>query len=454
MAGIGFVLERLMKRDDLIGVSKGIGYAAVISSGPWLLTVLSLGMVSVGSGFGAGVLEGDIFRSIVIYNFSGSLVLSGPIAMITTRFLADRIYTAEVEPVPATLLCGLGCVGVLSIFAGIVFYFLIAELPLMTATLAVANFISVSFLWYVMVFLTALKDYLAISRAFVLGLIVSTIASIALAQVAATDGMLAGYTLGLTIIVFIVIAKILAEYPYRFADPLAARPYFLRYWELALGGAVFSAAIWIDKWIMWFAPASKTVGGALTTYTAYDGAMFLAYLTVIPALSLFLVSAETSFFRVYQKFYRAISRHATYTEIKERRQDIATTLTTASRNLLVLQGAVSVLAIVLAPRIIALTGSSYEQIGIFRLGVLGAFFHAVVLFQSTLLAYFDLRRINLILQIVFLLLNGTLTFICLQLGPNYYGFGYFAAGVLSSILGYLALLYAVTNLPYLTFVRR
>ena len=33
------------------------------------------------------------FRTILIYNFSFSLVLSGPVALVTTRYVADAIFT-------------------------------------------------------------------------------------------------------------------------------------------------------------------------------------------------------------------------------------------------------------------------------------------------------------------------------------------------------------------------
>ena len=40
MAGIGFELRRLLKRENLLGLIQAYGYAGVISSGPWVLSIV------------------------------------------------------------------------------------------------------------------------------------------------------------------------------------------------------------------------------------------------------------------------------------------------------------------------------------------------------------------------------------------------------------------------------
>lgn len=452
MAGIGFVLEKLMRQDDLTGVIRGIAYAAVIATGPWLITVFSIAAVTLLNHYGTASLEVRTFHSVIIYNFSASLVMTGPIALVTTRFLADRIFLGRVEPVPATLLTGSAACYGLALLVGIPFYGFVCDLPLSTVLAAIVNLVAICGIWYVGVFLTALRDYRTIFIAFVVGLTIGAVSAILLSTPYGTDGMLFGFSLGIVVLVFIAKAKVLAEYPYKFVEPFAVLPYFRMYWPLALGGAVFNAAIWIDKWIMWFAPDRVVVGGALATHPYYDGAMFLAYLTVVPCLAMFLVSVETAFFRVYQRFYRAIAAHATYAEIENNRRRIIGTLALSSRDIAILQAAVTMLALFLAPTVIELTSSSFQQIGILRFGILGAYFQAMLLFISTLLAYFDLRLPNLFLQSLFLVTNGVFTLVCLEAGFQYYGYGFFAAAVVTSAVGFIMLAHALSRLPYLAFV--
>ena len=42
MAGIGFALRKLARRDDLLGILQGYAHSALVSAGPWVFTVLSL----------------------------------------------------------------------------------------------------------------------------------------------------------------------------------------------------------------------------------------------------------------------------------------------------------------------------------------------------------------------------------------------------------------------------
>ena len=40
MAGIGFELRKILKRDNLLSLLQAYSYAAVISSGPWILSIV------------------------------------------------------------------------------------------------------------------------------------------------------------------------------------------------------------------------------------------------------------------------------------------------------------------------------------------------------------------------------------------------------------------------------
>ncbi len=55
MAGIGFALRKLTRRDDLIGVIQGYAHSALAATGPWLFTVASLGAISTLTAGGTGL---------------------------------------------------------------------------------------------------------------------------------------------------------------------------------------------------------------------------------------------------------------------------------------------------------------------------------------------------------------------------------------------------------------
>ena len=181
--------------------------------------------------------------------------------------------------------------------------------------------------------------------------------------------------------------------------------------------------------------------------------MFLAYLTIVPALAVFMVTVETEFFEDYQRFYRDIGDHGTLGQINDNQTRLIGTVLNGLRSVLILQSVIAVLAIFLAPEIVGATSGSYAQIAIFRFGVLGALFHVLILFCMILLQYFDARRPALMVQVVFLVTNAGATWFTIDLGFAYLGYGYFVAALITFVVAMALVLRVMSRLPYLAFVR-
>ena len=452
MAGIGFELRKLLRQDDLMGIVRGYGHSALTVTGPWLLTILMLGgIVFLGGPYASARVLAE-FRLIVIYNFAFSLVIAGPVVMVATRYLADAIFIKRVEDAPAMLLGYLTLV--LGVSAPIVvpFYFYWIDIDNTLATISAVNFFTIAAIWMVSTFLTALKDYSAVTRAFLFGAMLALGSVALLARIASSTAMMFGFTTGLALILFLLVARVYAEYPYPVANPFRFGGYFRRYWELALSGFVYNAAIWVDKWVMWFAPEGEIQRSGLISYPDYDSAMFLAYLSIVPSIAAFVLSIETDFYESYLRFYKRILHHASFAEIEEAHHGIVSSILRGARMFVVLQGSICVVAILTAPRLFTLLGINFAQIGMFRIGVLAAFFHVLFLALSITLSYFDLRLTTLRLQLLFLVTNGIFSWCTLQMGFSYYGYGYFLSAVTTFVATFLAVAYYLNRLPYQTFV--
>ena len=452
MAGIGFALRRLTQQDNLGGLAVAYAHAALVSSGPWLFTIVALAGIDI---LAPRLVDPDalgLFRGIVIYDFCFSLVIAGPLTMVATRYLADRLFLKEADAAPGMLLGALAVLFAAEAVVAIPFYGILAELDATMRVLAIVSFFVVGGIWLVAVFLTALKSFAAITRIFALGMAFAFAASLVLAAPYGAHGLLAGFTAGLAFIFFALVARVFIEYPYRPSRPFAFLAYFSRYWELALAGLAYNLAIWVDKWVMWFAPEGSVRAGVLFSYSDYDGAMFLAYLSIVPGMSLFLVSLETRFYEQYLSFYRDLLGHAAYDQIADNHRRLMRLLADSFRNIALMQAVVCYLVAVLAPLLLDGLGSSIRQLGIFRFGVLGALFHALMLFATVILAYFDLRRRVLAVYLVFLATNLGFTLATRALGYPYYGYGYFLASLVSLVFAYLLVARSVQRLPYLTFV--
>lgn len=452
MAGIGFALRRLATRDSLNAGLRSQLHAITVTSGPWLLTVLALGVVEVFAREPLGQETYRVFSSVIVYNFAFSLVVAAPIAMVVTRRLADMLFARDVSEATGMLIGSLATVFAIQAAIGVPFYGFVVDLAPVERLLALACFLLVGGTWLVSAFLSALKSYGSITASFGLGMGVAVALSVWLAREHGSAGLLAGFTTGMAVLLFSLVARVLAEYPAPAIRPFAFLRAMVGYWELALAGLLFALGIWVDKWIMWFAPGQLVVAGMMPTHPTYDSGMFLACLTMAPGAAMFLIMVETRFFEAYLRYHRAIATHATAQEITQHHGVILKVLGAGFRKVAVLQAAVCYLAILAAPGLIGMARGGAELVPTFRFGALGALCHGLLIFVVAVLAYFDLRRDLMYIAAVFLLLNGGLTWSALGLGIGYAGYGYFLAALLSLAFAYVIAVRRLLHLPYVTFI--
>lgn len=452
MAGIGFALRALARQDSLTAGLRAHLHAAGIACGPWLFTIAALGAIWLFSRDAVPPAEQPVFSVVVIYNFAFSLLIAGPLVFVLTRGLADRIFARNVEEVPGMLVGALILLFAAQLVVAVPFYGLVAELTAAQSLLAIAGFLLVGGIWVTSAFLSALKSFEAITAAFAVGMVAACGLGVLFARDGGATGMLAGVTIGLALIFYGLVARILAEYPHGVERPFAFVKDFRTYWEFALIGLFYNGGVWIDKWIMWFAPGRTVVAGAMPVHPAYDTGMFFAMLTIVPAMTLFVVSIETRFFEHYLRFYRDIGAHVTAEKIRRNQQAMIAVIVESARNVIVLQTAICYLALLVAPRFIEMVGGGLAPVPIFRFAVLGGLFHVLLLFAMVVLFYLDLRRILLVIATLFLVLNGSFTLLQVLTGYGYPGYGYFLAAVVTLVYAYGATIRSLTRLPYLTFV--
>jgi len=452
MAGIGFELRRLVRADGFSTNLRGMASATVISSGPWLVTCLALAAVQMLGRHYVDVDQMRRFSILIIYNFSFSLVISGPIVLVVTRCLADAIYAKDVRDLSGLFLGALALLFGVTAVVGVPLYGFLIDLTMAERLVALAGLFLMCGIWLVATFLSALRSYGVINATFAIGMVGAVVGAAALSPQLGSLGLLAGFTLGLALIFFTLVARILAEFPGSGGPSLRFMSAFRTYWELALVGLLYNLAIWVDKWIMWFAPGAISPGQGLFSHPTYESAMFLSYLSVVPSMALFLIAVETRFYTTYSRFYRDIGEHATLQEIRLNHGKLTRELVEALSRTGGLQAIVCVLCILGAPALISAAGAGAELVPVFRYGLFGALFHVLLLLTQAALAYFDLRRALLTVTALFLVLNAGFTIVSVWLGEEYHGYGYGLATFLTFAVAFVVTALRVGRLPYLTFI--
>jgi uncharacterized membrane protein len=164
--------------------------------------------------------------------------------------------------------------------------------------------------------------------------------------------------------------------------------------------------------------------------------MFLAFLSVIPGMVFFVVHLETRFFEALRGYFRLLAQKGSWQQIEDSRQELLPVFMRGFRNLILVQGSISVLIIVLAPWLFSLPRFDFMQMGVFRISVLAAFFQTMGVCLGTMLSYVDDRRGYLYSQILFLVINIVATLFFIKTGFAGYGYGFFTAAIIT--FAYLA----------------
>lgn len=456
MAGIGFVLRKLVRKGSLGESMMAYFHATLATCGAWLFTVIALAIFFLLFKTWPSILDVEIFRSVILYNYSFSLVLSSPVAMVATRVLADQIYEKKIDEGPGLMLGGLLVLFLFGLPVSTFFYFGYANLTFNVAILAVINFLIIDAIWLLSIFITALQYYFIVTITFIVGLFISLVLSTVFAYQNLTDdgvfNMLLGFTLGLAFILSSLIALVFVEYPRVCKKLFKFMEYWRKYWEIVVGGTCYNIAIWIDKWIMWFAPERELLPNNLILFPDYDVPMFVAYLTIVPAMAMFLISKETSFFEKYLLFFQDILKHAALKKILSNQNELIRSFIDSGLSLILLQVSICAVVLMISPVIFTFLGMNFLQLGVFHYGVLGAMFQVLALFLTIFISYLNYQRGVFYIQFLFMATNGLFTWITLQMGFQYYGYGYFLSTLVTFFAAAIITERYVRQLPYHSFI--
>jgi polysaccharide biosynthesis protein PelG len=457
MAGIGFHLRQLSAQDSLTAPVASIGHATMVAAGPWLLSVTALGLISAWTADTASPIAIDGFRLVVIYAFAISLVSSAPLVLIAARLAGDALYGRRFDDVRPLFLATTVMASLLAWVIALVGYGLIGRVTGDIAVPAAACCAIVAAIWVALAFCGAVRDYWGITFGFLAGLAVAVLLTIASSRV--TDnwtGTIWAFDIGLLVVLAALASRVLATFPAPVTDAstgfAALADGLLRHPQLALAGLAGAVGLWIDKWVMWMGPASVSHDMGLVHAPLYDSAMFTAYLMIIPSLALFVTHVETTFYARYRSYYAAIRNHATLKQIETQAEDLKRSTFASLASITWVQTALCLVVVMAAPTIVELTGLFFQQVGILRLGALGALFQFVFFAATSLLLFFDRQRQYLFLQSAFLVLQCAGALASLALGPAFYGLGYLSACVVSAALALVVLERTMADLTYITFV--
>jgi uncharacterized membrane protein len=458
MAGIGFELRKIMRRDTLTGVTRAYVYAALISSGPLILSIF--GILIIGLLTLTVVVPSVLitqFQVSVTYMIAFSLILTGPVQLWFTRFVSDRLFEKRDDLVlpnyHAVLLVttlAAGIVGTVVMLLGF------REQSLHYRILMVAGFVIVSNIWIAVIFLSSVKQYWQILASFAIGYGFVVALALAFARYHyGLTGLLAGFVIGHWVLLLCLSA--LVHRHYRSTRFVSFEVFHRRmaYPSLAFVGLQFNLGIWIDKIIFWYAPGTGSrVIGWFHASIIYDIPVFIAYVCVMPAMATFLVRIEADFAEYYDAFYDAVRTGATLRRINDMRDMMVRSVRTGLYEIIKVQTVMLLLIVSFGAPLLSALGISTLYLPLLLVDVISASLQVLFLGLLNVFFYLDARMAVLRLTTLFVVLNGALTVLSLWLGPSTYGYGFAAALVIVVVVAVRMLDAKFASLEYETYMLR
>ena len=454
MAGIGFELRKLLRKDNYLGVLQAYSYAGLISAGPWVISILGilvLGLISL------AVVENTVhisqFQTSVTYLISTSLVFSGLFQLGFTRYVADELFREKTENVIPNFN---GLMLMYTCIMGLISYplsfYLFSEQTLLYRLLMPSTFILLCNIWLATTLLSGLKQYKSVLIVFALGYGTTIITGFLLRHFS-LDGLLFSFFLGHFVLLSGILFAIDAHYA---TNKLIDFDFLFSkkvYRSLIFAGFLFNLGIWIDKYVFWFMPQTgQRVIGPLHSSIIYDLPIFLAYLAIIPGMAVFLVRMETDFVEYYHKFYDAIRDGGTLSQIRDMHSEMVMTAKQGIFEIIKIQTLTVLFVFIAGPALLRLLHISPLFLSLFYVDVVAVSLQVVMLGLLNVFFYLDKRYKTVILTLLFFILNLVFSIVSIKLGTAYYGYGFASALLVCVCVGMWLLDKDFEELPYVTFM--
>lgn len=454
MAGIGFELRKFLMKDNYTGILSAYGYAGLISGGPWLLSILTLFVLTLMVRWQHLSIDmARHFQGIVVYEIAFSLILSAVFQHSYTRYIANQCYLGNEDQICPSLnsIYTVTLIGS-SLFAIVAVHFVLPNESKTLKLLAVASFNVLSMIWVTTSVLSGLLAY----KTILLGFFASFIVSILLAWCLAIKGpeeLLFCYFCGQFVLLVMLNYAIYRAYPTQGLINFDFFKFKGTKKSLLFTGLFYNLAIWIDKFIFWYHPKTGTpLIGKIYESLPYDTPIFLAYLMVVPGMALFFLHIETEFTENYEALYQKICGANTFAEIEAAYRNMLLAGRSALYSIIKSLAYMLLVCTTFGTAVFTWLGLSTAFLPLFYVCLLGAGLNLVFWAALDIIFYLDKTAHALTLTFLFLVTNGLFTWASITMGVFYFGYGLATSLLLTVTLCFMLLNQEFKRLKFQTYM--
>lgn len=363
MAGIGFELKRLFKRKGIFStISAGV-YATMVTIGPTIIVVLALNIMYLMPTYAEMTyLNREVLSLTILYIFIFSLILVSGINILLSKFMADRIYEEDYTGISSAVDTGNLLIAIIAAVAGIPFgcaMYFVGHLPFYYIVIAYVCFCALSFTFFYMSIITIMKEYRKISFSFLGSFALGIMLAWALVHwniMEVRDAILFSLATGFVLIAILLAIRTRHTFPVHGKNSWdLLRELKKKNMPLVVANVLYIIALYLPNFVFWFlSDYSVVTVNVFISAPPYDMASFLAVMSNLPVLVVFVVNVETKFHTAYQTYCEAIVG-AGDKDIRRAKRDMIETLRRETLYIIQLQAIVNILvylgAIALLPRL-------------------------------------------------------------------------------------------------------
>ncbi|TVR73066.1 MAG: hypothetical protein EA427_02470 [Spirochaetaceae bacterium] len=353
MAGIGFVLERVIDRRGLRGLVGAAAAGVLIVAGPWLISTVALFLVGR-----LVVEEAPRFFAVIVYCYATTLLLFSGYHYRFTRILADALYIRDYETVRRTYRRTLVVTAVWGVAPGLAVGYL-GGWRGVGLVVPVLLYTVINTGWIHTLFASLLQRFSAVTWSYGAGALAAAVATliIGVGRINADTAVLL-FTLGMLVTGVMLAIMIRATVSHRIhavkrlvVTRHGSAPTVITLRRLVAIGAGIAVILWMDKVLYWVLLGSFQENTMLLLYPRYDQTVFVAQLLVIPPMVVFMVRVETAYFRGLRGVLGALRRDTLGAFERSRRQ-LVQNYNSALQGQLVSQLMMIVVLVATAPEVV------------------------------------------------------------------------------------------------------
>ncbi|MCA1032252.1 exopolysaccharide Pel transporter PelG [Bacillus timonensis] len=452
MAGIGFQLKELFNERSFFGNVRAYSYSVIVTVGPMFLSILLITL-------GKLLLEevstpyAEVYRYLAAaeYSFIFSQIITGGFAFVISRYVADQTFLEKEEKVLSSMY---GLIGICVAIGGISAFLFYASSPLPFSFKLVTYifFTELIIIWIQSMYVSALKDYKKILKSFLVGTLTSAIliwVTIGIFQVYSATALFICLDIGFLIILLMLIRYIKEYFGVNNHDYFHFLNYIEKYPLLFFCGLFYMFGLYGHNLVVWQGDLQLVIDETFIIAPFYDVPVFYAYLTVLPAMILFMVSVETNFYTVYKKYYGRILNASPLRDILNSKKEMFKTLSMELTFIAEIQLLTVFLSIFLGIQFLPQAGLVTEQIHIFMIVVFGNLFFSLMYTIVLVLLYFDDRQGAFQTTLLYGLTTVIFTLIAVRF--EQYGLSLFLASFVCLLFSIKKIVHYLTNIDYYTF---